>query len=72
MFNSHLFKIIAAFCGMIILGLISLVVIDTYKSKEIAKKNQIMSEAQASNTKTQTEQVKPLNTTQKSKVKTTH
>ncbi len=34
MFNKHLFKVIIGFCGMIILGLVSLVVIDHYKNKE--------------------------------------
>jgi hypothetical protein len=31
MFKSHLFKVLIGFCGMILLGLISLVVIDSFK-----------------------------------------
>ena len=34
MFNKHLFKVIAGFCAMIIVGLVSLVVIDSFKGKE--------------------------------------
>lgn len=33
MFDSHLFKVVASFCGMILLGLITLVVIDSFKAK---------------------------------------
>lgn len=31
MFNSHLFKVLVGFCGMIIIGLISLVIINSLK-----------------------------------------
>lgn len=34
MFNSHLLKVILGFCGVIILGLISLVFIDSLKEKD--------------------------------------
>lgn len=34
MFTKHLFRVVIGFCGMIILGLISLVVIDYYKGKD--------------------------------------
>jgi hypothetical protein len=37
MFTRHLFKTIAGFCGMILFGLVSLVVIDHYKGKEEVK-----------------------------------
>lgn len=34
MFTKHLFKVIVGFCGMILLGLITLVVFDTYKEAD--------------------------------------
>jgi hypothetical protein len=34
MFSTHLFKVIASFCGVILFGLISLVIIDSLKNKE--------------------------------------
>lgn len=34
MFSSHLIKVIVAFCGMIVFGLASLVIIDSFKDKE--------------------------------------
>lgn len=34
MFTKHLFKVIIGFCGMILLGLITLVVFDTYKEAD--------------------------------------
>jgi hypothetical protein len=34
MFNGHLVKVIVGFCGVIILGLISLVFIDSLKEKD--------------------------------------
>ncbi len=34
MFNKHLLKVIIGFCGMIILGLILLVFIDSFKTKD--------------------------------------
>jgi hypothetical protein len=37
MFNRHLVKVILGFCGMILFGLISLVVIDSFKDKEPAQ-----------------------------------
>lgn len=33
MFSKHLFKVIISFCGMIILGLATLVIIDSFKEK---------------------------------------
>ena len=33
MFNKHLLKVIIGFCGMITLGLVSLVIIDSFKLK---------------------------------------
>ncbi len=33
MFSKHLFKVIISFCGMIILGLAMLVIIDSFKEK---------------------------------------
>ena len=37
MFTKHLWKTLAGFCGMILFGLVSLVVIDHYKGKEEVK-----------------------------------
>ncbi len=34
MFNSHLLKVLVGFCGVILLGLISLVIIDSMKEKD--------------------------------------
>jgi len=34
MFNSHLVKVIVGFCGMILLGLISLTIIDSLQQKD--------------------------------------
>lgn len=34
MFSKHLLKVIIGFCGMIILGLATLVVIDSFKDEE--------------------------------------
>jgi hypothetical protein len=34
MVNSHFFKVLIGFCGMILLGLISLVIIDSLKQKD--------------------------------------
>ncbi len=47
MFNKHLFKVIAGFCGMIILGLILLVIIDSYQPKN--KVSKVVPEVQATN-----------------------
>lgn len=35
MFSKHLLKVIIGFCGMIILGLATLVIIDSFKDKKI-------------------------------------
>lgn len=37
MFTKHLWKTIAGFCGMILFGLVSLVIIDNYKAEQPAK-----------------------------------
>ncbi|MCE9517737.1 hypothetical protein K8Q96_01905 [Candidatus Nomurabacteria bacterium] len=37
MFNKHLIKVILSFCGMILLGLITLVVINSLNEKNIVK-----------------------------------
>ncbi|MDE2030813.1 MAG: hypothetical protein KGI58_00935 [Patescibacteria group bacterium] len=34
MFNKHLFKVVIGFCGMIIIGLVVLVVIDSFKQED--------------------------------------
>ncbi len=38
MFNKHLLKVILGFCGVIILGLISLVFIESFKEDPVAVK----------------------------------
>lgn len=41
MFNKHLFKVILGFCGMIILGLGFLVIIDSMRDKPKADENKV-------------------------------
>jgi hypothetical protein len=48
MFNKHLFKVIAGFCGMILLGLISLVIINSLKSNNVqAQKTTVLPSVEA-------------------------
>lgn len=71
MFTKHLLKVIIGFCGMIIFGLVSLVVIDHFKSTEkeataitptpevkVLPKTPVKSTNKKSQTKTQTNTVR--------------
>lgn len=51
MLSSHLFKVVIGFCGMILLGLILLVVIDSYKPKNKVSEV-VVPEVQATNNTT--------------------
>lgn len=72
MFNSHLFKVIIGFCGVIVLGLISLVFIDSLKERDIGVKAEIpVVETQASTqTPTDSKSTKPTTTAKPSIKKT--
>lgn len=65
MFNGHLLKVIVGFCGVIILGLISLVFIDSFKEKDIDKKAKapIIETQAATKTPVDSRTTKPVSTT---------
>ncbi len=60
MFNSHLLKVILGFCGVILAGLISLVIIDSFKDKDVVVRAEAPTAGTYQNTKSAPIKLPPI------------